>query len=129
MIATKPPADRAATNNARRTHSLHKMFVQAEMHKGHLIIRDEADDHAQRINVLTHAMQLQSVRVDAMEKWIVIADGNDALIKDGLKRFEATATEQGVAISAFRMDFQGALKDTAVVMERAAARAEGHEER
>ena len=56
-------------------------------------------------------MQLQSVRVETVEKWIVAADRNDGLIKEGLKQLEATATEQGVAIPALRGHVQGAVKD------------------
>ena len=100
-------------NNAQLTHELHKLFVQAEVGKGHFNnVHDEADDHVQRINVITQAIQLQNVRMDVAEKRIVAADGHDGLIKEGLKRLEAPVTEQGVAIPALRVDDQGAMNDT-----------------
>ena len=41
-------------DNSQLTHELHKLFVQAEADAGHFAnVHDEADDHAQRINILT----------------------------------------------------------------------------
>ena len=59
--------------------------------------------------------------METVEKWIVAADSNDGLIKEGLKQLEATVTEQGVAIPALRGDVQGAVKDIASVMDRGRA--------
>ena len=65
--------------------------------------------------------------MNAVEEWIVTADGNDGLIKEGLKRLEATVTEQDVAIPAFRVDVQGAAKDVAAVMDRVAGQTGGNQ--
>ena len=114
-------------DNSQLTHELHKLFVQAEADARHFAnVHEEVDDHAQRINILTQAMQLQNVCMETVEKWIVAADSNDGLIKEGLKQLEATVTEQGVAISALRGDVQGAVKDIASVMERVAAQSAGN---
>ena len=86
-------------DNAQLMHKLHKLFVQA----GHFAnVHDEVDDHAQRINVLTQAIQIQNARMGAVEKWMLAADNNDSLIEEGFKHLEATVTEQGVAIPALR---------------------------
>ena len=108
QIAPEPAAAKTAMSNAQLTHELQKLFVQAEEDSGHFAnVHDEADDHAQRINAFTQAMELKNIRMEAVEKWIVAADSNNGLIKEGLKQLEATVTEQGVAIPAVRGDVQG----------------------
>ena len=69
-------------------------------------------------------MQLQNVRMDAVETWMVLVDANECHQK-GLQKLEITVTEQGVAIPARRTDVQGAVKNIAGVMERLATQTGG----